>query len=74
MSDAISTNRVRTIMKTKLIVAALSFALICVFSANAQSSAPTSTFSGRAFGVGHEFENEKRVEGDMLMLGATLKF
>jgi arylsulfatase len=42
VSDAISTNRVLTIMKTKLIVAALSFALICVLSANAQSPAPAS--------------------------------
>ena len=42
MSDAISTNRTLTIMKTKLIVAALSFALMCVLTGNAQSPAPSS--------------------------------
>jgi arylsulfatase A-like enzyme len=42
VSDAIPINRALTIMKTKLIVAAVSFALICVLSANAQSPAPSS--------------------------------
>ena len=42
MSDAISTNRALTIMKTKLIFASLSFALMCVLLANAQSPAPSS--------------------------------
>ena len=44
VSDAISTNRILTIMKTKLIFAAFSLALMCVFSASvsAQSPAPSS--------------------------------
>jgi hypothetical protein len=42
VSDAISTNRLLTIMKTKLIFASLSFALMCVLPANAQSPAPSS--------------------------------
>ena len=42
MSDAIPTNRAITIMKTKLLFASLSFALICVFTTNAQSPVPSS--------------------------------
>jgi hypothetical protein len=40
VSDAISTNRALPMMKTKLLFASLSFALMCVLSANAQSPAP----------------------------------
>ena len=41
MSDAISTDRLLTIMKTKLIFASLSFALMCVLPGNAQSPTPS---------------------------------
>jgi arylsulfatase len=42
VGDAISTNRIPTIMKTKLFFAAFSLALMCVFTARAQSPAPSS--------------------------------
>ena len=41
VSDAISTDRLLTIMKTKLIFASLSFALMCVLPGNAQSPTPS---------------------------------
>jgi len=42
MSDATSTDRVLTIMETKLLFAPLSLALMCVLTGNAQSPAPSS--------------------------------
>ena len=42
MSDAISTNRILTIMKRKFIFATFSLALMCGFTTNAQSPAPSS--------------------------------